>query len=87
MRALATRARERHGDWLDIHFVFEGSIPADFDERDTGRAWSDPHQGAHLALGARGAGCVLLRPDAYIATRFPLEAPESLDAYFSAILQ
>jgi 6-methylpretetramide 4-monooxygenase / 4-hydroxy-6-methylpretetramide 12a-monooxygenase len=87
MRALALRARERHGDWLDIHFVFEGKVPPDFDERGTGRAWSDPHRGAHQSLGARGAGCVLLRPDAYIATRFSLDAPESLDAYFGAILQ
>ncbi|WNG38928.1 NAD(P)-binding protein [Archangium violaceum] len=87
LRTLATRARERHGDWLDIHFIFEGRIPPGFDEGGTGRVWSDPHRGAHLALGARGAGCVLLRPDAYIATRFPVEAPESLDAYFGAILQ
>ncbi|WP_375771897.1 FAD-dependent monooxygenase [Archangium gephyra] len=87
MRALGTRARARHGDWLDLHFIFEGRTPPDFDAHGLGRAWSDPHRGAHLALGARGAGCVLIRPDAYIATRFPLEAPESLDAYFGAILQ
>lgn len=87
MRALATRARERHGKWLDLHFVFQGNIPAGFDDGGMGRAWSDPHHGAHAALGARSAGCVLIRPDAHIATRFPLEAPESLDAYFSAILQ
>jgi 2-polyprenyl-6-methoxyphenol hydroxylase-like FAD-dependent oxidoreductase len=86
MQSLAARARENYGSWLDIHFVFEGSIPPGFHEGRTSHAWSDPHLQAHQSLGARGASCVLIRPDAYIATRFPLEAPESLDAYFRTIL-
>ncbi|HSP79095.1 MAG TPA: FAD-dependent monooxygenase [Myxococcaceae bacterium] len=86
MRRVASLA-ERHGDWIDTHFVFQGRSPADFDDGGLGRVWGDPWGAAHGALGARGAGAVLIRPDAHVATRFPLDAPESLDAYVGTVLR
>ncbi|WP_434381735.1 FAD-dependent monooxygenase [Melittangium boletus] len=86
MRALGAHARKRYGEELRLHFVFAGRTDPTLEDEGLGKVWSDPHQGAHQALGARGAGGVLIRPDAHIAARFPLGAPDGLDTYFRAIL-
>ncbi|NNB88286.1 FAD-dependent monooxygenase [Corallococcus exiguus] len=86
MRAVAARAREKHGEWLIPHFVFHGQTPPGFDAGGTGAVWRDADGKVHQALGAKGAGCVLIRPDAHVAARFPLDAPAGLDAYFNALL-
>ncbi|WP_158623566.1 FAD-dependent monooxygenase [Corallococcus sp. CA053C] len=86
MRAVASHARAKHGEWLHTHFVFSGQVAPGFDDAGLGKVWTDRRHDAHRALGARGAGAVLIRPDAHIAARFPLDAPEGLDTYFGAIL-
>lgn len=87
MRTLAEHARAKHGEWLTSHFVFHGQVAPGFDSGGPGTAWRDEDGKAHRALGAKGAGCVLIRPDAYIAARFPLDASGSLDTYFNALLR
>ncbi|WP_434347954.1 FAD-dependent oxidoreductase [Myxococcus virescens] len=87
LRALASHVRERHGEQVHVHFVLAGQRPAGFDGADLGKAWVDPQHHAHQALGARQAGAVLIRPDAHVAARIPLAAPEGLDAYFAALLR
>jgi 2-polyprenyl-6-methoxyphenol hydroxylase-like FAD-dependent oxidoreductase len=86
MRQVAS-AVERHKEWLEPHFIFQGRPPAGFGLQGPGQAWGDPWGAAHKALGARGAGAVLIRPDAHVATRFPLDAAESLEAYASTVLR
>ncbi|NVJ18329.1 FAD-dependent monooxygenase [Myxococcus sp. AM010] len=86
MRALARHALQRHGDQLHLHFVLGGQAASGFDPANLGKAWADVQHHAHRALGAKRAGGVLIRPDAHIAARFALDAPESLDAYFQALL-
>ncbi|MCY1047773.1 FAD-dependent monooxygenase [Corallococcus sp. bb12-1] len=86
MRAMATHARDKHGEWLTSHFVFNGQVAPGFDGGGLGKVWTDAHGKAHRALGVKRAGCVVIRPDAHLATRFPLGAPEGLDTYFGALL-